>query len=91
MYINLIQDLSKEANLIAAEALVPSHINYGINIWSTTNITQLKRAKKNYRSAAKVAIGRASKYEHATPLLNKLQYNGFPTDRKLSRSTAHHH
>ncbi len=76
MYIlvNRIQDLRKEANLTAAEALVPSHINYGISIWSTTNITQLKRAKKNYRSAAKVAIGGASKYDHATPLLNKLQW-----------------
>ncbi len=46
MYINRIQDLSKEARLIAVETLALSHINYGITIWSTTNITHLKRVKK---------------------------------------------
>ncbi len=50
MYINRIQDLlSKEARLIAAETLALSHINYGISISSTANITQLKRGK-NYRT-----------------------------------------
>ncbi len=44
MYINHVQDLlSKEARLIAVETLGLSHINYAITIWSTANITQLKR------------------------------------------------
>ncbi len=48
--INRIQDLlSKEARLIAVETLAVSHINYGITIWSVTNITQLKRVK-NYKT-----------------------------------------
>ncbi len=41
-----IQDLSKEASLTALETLALSHINYGISIWSTANIAQLKRVKK---------------------------------------------
>ncbi len=44
MYINRIQDLlSKEARLrvTAVETLALSHINYGIIIWSTANITVL--------------------------------------------------
>ncbi len=46
MYINRIQDLlSKEARLLAVETLVLSHINNGITIWSTANITQLKQVK----------------------------------------------
>ncbi len=62
MYINRIQDLlSKEARLIAVETLALSHINYGITLWSTRNITQLKRFKKLQNFAAKVAIGGASK------------------------------
>ncbi len=61
MYINRIQDLlSKEARLIAVETLALSHINYGITIWSTTNITQLKRVQILHNFAANVAIGGAS-------------------------------
>ncbi len=79
MYINRIQDLlSKEARRIAVETLALSLINYGINIWSTANITQLKRVKKLQNFAAKVAIGGASKCDHVPPLLNKLQWLPIP-------------
>ncbi len=81
MYINRIQDISKEARLIAVETLALSHVNYGITIWSTTNITQLKRGQKLQNFAAKVAIGGASKFDHATPILNKLQW--FPIRQKV--------
>ncbi len=75
MYINRIQDLlRKEARLIAVEILALSHISYGITVWSTTSITQLKRVKKLQNFAAKVAICGASKFDHATPILNKLQW-----------------
>ncbi len=77
-YINRIQDLvSKEARLIAVETLAPSHINHGIAVWSATPITQLKRVKKLRNFVAKVAIGGASKFDHATPILNKLQWLPF--------------
>ncbi len=75
MYINRIQDLiSKEARLIAVETLALSHITYGITIRSTANTTQLKCVKKLHNFADKVAIGGAFKFDHATPLLNKLQW-----------------
>ncbi len=74
MYINRIQDLlSKETRLIAVETLILSYINCGISIWSTANITQLKRVEKLQNFANKVAIAGASKFDLATPLLNKLQ------------------
>ncbi len=74
-YINCIQDLlSKEARLTAVETLALSHVNNGVTIWSTANITQLKRVQKLQNFAAKLAIGRASKFDHATPILNKLQW-----------------
>ncbi len=75
MYINHIQDfLSKEARLIAVETLALSHNYYGILIWSTAITTQLKRVKKKLQHfASKVAIGGASKFDHATPLLSELQ------------------
>ncbi len=44
-------------------------------IWSTTSIMQLKHDKKKLQNFAhKVAIGGASKFGHAIPLLNKLQW-----------------
>ncbi len=75
MYINRIQNLlSKEARLITVETLALSHINYGITVWSTMNITQMKRVQKLQNFVAKVVIGGASKFDHATPILNKLQW-----------------
>ncbi len=75
MYIHRIEDLlSKEATQIAVPTIAPSHIDYAINITSTTNITQLKRVQKLQNFADKVAIGGDSKFDHATRLLNKLQW-----------------
>ncbi len=70
MYINRIQNLlSKETRLITVETLALSHINYGINIWSTANITRLKRVQKLQNFPTKVDTSGASKFDHATPLL----------------------
>ncbi len=85
MYINCIQDLSKEARLIAVETLALSHINYGITVWNTANITQLKRVK-NYRTLL-------PKWPLAEPpnLITLLQFsncNGSPSDRKSFTSNA---
>ncbi len=82
MYIYRFQDLlSKDPRLIAIETLALSHINDGITVWRTTNITQLKRVQKLQNLAAKVAFGRPSKFNHATPVLNKLQW--LPIQQKV--------
>ncbi len=53
-YINRIQDLlSKEAILIAVETLALSNFDYGISMWNTANITQLKRVKNYITSLPK--------------------------------------
>lgn len=47
MYISRFQDmLSREARLIVVQTLVLSHLNYGMTVWGTTNITQLNRVQK---------------------------------------------
>ncbi len=74
MYENRIQDLSKEARLIAVKTLALSHINYGITVWSTTNITQLKRVTKTTKLCCQSDHWRRSKFDNATPILNKLQW-----------------
>ena len=81
MYINRIQNsLSKEARLIAVQTLALSHLNYAITVWGTANITQLKRVQKLQNFAARIAIGGVSKFDHATPLLQKLQW--LPMEKK---------
>ncbi len=45
MYINRILDLlSREARLIVLQTLALSHLNYGITVWGTSNVTQRRRA-----------------------------------------------
>ncbi len=87
MYINRIQDLlSIETRQTTVETLVLSHIDYGITVWSITNITELKRVK-NYKTLL-------PKWPLAEPpnLIMLLQlstnYNGSPSDRKLSTSSV---
>ncbi len=84
-YINRIQELlSKEVKLIAVETLDLSHINYGITIWSTTNISQRVH---NYKTLL-------PKWPLAEPpnLIMTLQFstncNGSPSDSKSSTSSA---
>ncbi len=80
MCINRIEDLNQEARLIAVETLALSHINYGITVWSTTNIMQLKRVK-NYRT-----LRQKWPLVEPTNLIMLLQFstncNGSPSDRK---------
>ncbi len=87
MYLNRIQDLrSKEARLIAVETLALSHINYGITIWSTTNITQLKRVQ-NYRTL--LPKWPLAELPNLTMLLRfSGNCNGSPSIRKSSMSSA---
>ncbi len=75
MYINRIQDLlRKEARPIAVETLTMSHINYGITEWRPRILRNWSVPKKLQNFAVKVAIGGASKFDHATPIFNKLQW-----------------
>lgn len=75
MYINRIRELfSGKARKIVIETLVLSIVNYGIAIWGNTNKTQLKRVQKLYNFSAKVAVGGRSRREHASPILEELQW-----------------
>ncbi len=86
MYLNRIQDLSKEARLIAVETLALSYINYGITIWSTKNITQLKRVQ-NYRTL--LPKWPLAELPNLTMLLLfSTNCNGSPSIRKSSMSNA---
>ena len=75
MYLNRIKDnFNKDTRITVVQSLVLSKINYCIKIWGASNKTQLVRVQKLQNFAAKVAIGNAKKHDHATPILNELEW-----------------
>ena len=75
MYLNRIKNkLTLEMRTSIVQSLALSHINYCIKIWGTAGITQLQRIQKLQNFAAKIVMGNARKYDHATPIINSLQW-----------------
>ena len=56
------------------KTLVLSIINYCSSIWGMANKTQINRVQKLQNYAAKVAHGGVRKYDHVTPVLEKLKW-----------------
>lgn len=44
-----------------------------LRIWSSTSKTQIQRIQKLQNLAAKIAIGKVNKYDHASPYINQLK------------------
>ena len=61
-------------NVMVVQSLVLSVLNYCLKIWGSTNKKQMDRAKKMQNFAAKVAVGRSRKYDHVTPVYDKLKW-----------------
>ena len=57
---------------MVVQSLILSVLNYCLRVWGSTNKSQMGRVKKLQNFAARVAIGGARKYDHVTPLFNKL-------------------
>lgn len=73
LYINRIKyNFSKDARKTIIQSLVLSLMNYGIKVWGTANKTNMHQIQKLQNFASKVALGGASKHDHATPFLREL-------------------
>lgn len=64
--------LNRESKKIIVESLINSILSYCSNIWSVCGKTSLGKLQKVQNFAAKVAVGRGRKYDHATPFINEL-------------------
>ncbi len=72
-YVNRLRDnFNKNTRIYVIQSLVLSIVNYGTNIWGSTNATQLQRMQRLQNFAAKIALGGAAKHEHVTPYLKEL-------------------
>ena len=64
----------KSSRISVVQSLVLSVINYCNVIWGTTNMSLIAKIQKVQNFAARVADGKARKYDHVTPILNELQW-----------------
>lgn len=75
LYINRIKNsFDTPTRVMLIQSLVLSLINYCSKIWGMSNKQQIERVQKLQNFAAKVADGNARKYDHVTPILNKLNW-----------------
>ena len=74
-YINRIKDhFDIKTRTTIVEALVLSQINYCSLVWGSSNKTQIHCVQLLQNFAAKVAEGNSRKYDHATPIIRKLNW-----------------
>ena len=72
-YLNRINDrFEQQTRIMLVQATVVSILNYCIRIWGMTNKTQMEKAQKLQNFAAKVAVGGAKKFDHVSPIFDKL-------------------
>ena len=75
MYLTRIKDnFDLDTRTLVIDSLVLSIVNYCSNVWGCCNKTQLQRVQKLQNFAAKVAVGGLSKFDHATPAINRLNW-----------------
>ena len=75
IYLNRIKDrFDSEMRGMVVQSLAVSILNYCLKIWGSTSKQQLQRIQRLQNFAAKVIDGKAKKYDHATPILNSLQW-----------------
>ena len=75
IYLNRIKDrFDNEMRGMVVQSLAISILNYCLKIWGSTTKQQLQRIQKLQNFAAKVIDGKAKKYDHASPILNHLQW-----------------
>ena len=75
LYINRVGNyLEPDCRIMVVQSLVLSILNYCLRVWGSTNKTQMERVKKLQNFAARVAAGGARKYDHVTPIFEKLNW-----------------
>lgn len=75
MYINRVKHyFDQPTRELIIQSLIMSILNYCNTIWGTTHNTLLSKIQKMQNFAIKVTDGRARKYDHVTPLFEKLQW-----------------
>ena len=75
IFLNRVWDrFQPECRVMAVQALILSVLNYCLPVWGSTSKTQINRAQKVLNFAARIAIGGVRKYDHVSPIFEKLKW-----------------
>ena len=75
IFLNRIKNrFDNEMRTIVVQSLALSIMNYCLKIWGSTTKQQVQRVQKLQNFAAKVIDGKAKKFDHASPILKKLEW-----------------
>lgn len=75
MYLNRIgQRFERNNRIIIVQSLALSVLNYCSRVWGSACKHQIAKVQKLQNFAAKVASGDSRKYDHATPVIRKLNW-----------------
>ena len=73
IYLNRIKQIFEpQTRIIVVQSLALSLINYCFIVWGSTSNVHLSKIQKLQNFAARVADGKARKFDHITPYLNDL-------------------
>ena len=61
-----------ENRIMVVQSLVLSVLNYCLSVWGSTNKAQISRVKRLQNFSARVVVGGVKKYDHVTPLFDRL-------------------
>ena len=75
IFLNRVWDrFQPECRVMAVQALILSVLNYCLPVWGSTSKTQINRVQKVLNFAARIAIGGVRKYDHVSPIFEKLKW-----------------
>ncbi len=75
LLVNRIRDKFDAATRkIVIQSLALSDVNYCLQVYGTTNNTQMRRVQKLQNFAAKIYAGGARRSDHATPFITQLEW-----------------
>ncbi len=66
------------------QSLALSGVNYYLQVYGTTNDTQMRRVQKLQNFVAKICVGGARRADHATPFITQLEWLKFNKKKELS-------
>ena len=64
----------QDCRIMVIQSLILSSLNYALKVWGSTNKTNIQKAQRLQNFASKVAVGGAKRGDHATPLIEKLNW-----------------
>ena len=75
LFLNRITNrIDQECRIMIVQTLILSVLNYALKVWGSANKTNIQRVQRLQNFAGKVAVGGARRRDHATPIIERLNW-----------------